>query len=158
MKIFARCGSKNGGLKSLAESEEKLSVRKRLAEILCAVSGGWNMKSPLMKLIPVGLLLLISAVSLSAQNTLPDPHNNSCWSSIGALQNCQIQAYNEAQDHAQRCTSYPEYQCIPEYVSLQKQPSTKGADSRTAQKPVSTPSSSATSPAVAWDGTVQQSN
>ena len=82
------------------------------------------MKS-LMKVLPIATLILISGLSLAAQNTLPDPHNDSCWSSIGALQNCQIQAYDQAQDYSQRCTSYPEYQCIPEYISLQKEPAAK---------------------------------
>jgi hypothetical protein len=115
----------------------------------------------LMKLIPLALVLLLlmfSAANLPAQNTLPDPHNDSCWSSLAALRGCQLQASEQTQDFAQRCTSYPEYQCIPDYVSLERQPSAKQAANRVAQKPVTTPSSSTMSPDVAWDGTVQQSN
>lgn len=74
-----------------------------------------------LKLASVGMMfLLLSVASLAAQNTLPDPHNASCWSSVAALQACQLQAYQQEQDYAQRCTSYPEYQCIPEYVSMTK--------------------------------------
>jgi len=78
------------------------------------------MKTKLMKLIPLGLLLLISAGSASAQNALPDPHNESCWSSFAALRACQLQAYDQAQDYSQRCTSYPEYQCFDYYHPQQK--------------------------------------
>ena len=67
----------------------------------------------LQKLIPVGILLLLSVATLSAQNTLPNPHDDACWSSLSALRACQLQAYDKAMDQAQRCTSYPEYQCLP---------------------------------------------
>ncbi|MGC2108313.1 MAG: hypothetical protein WA655_02280 [Candidatus Korobacteraceae bacterium] len=73
-----------------------------------------------LKLIPIGILLLLSVATLSAQNTLPDPHNDNCWSSLAALRACQLQAYDEAQDYAQRCTSYPEYQCNNYYQPQQK--------------------------------------
>jgi hypothetical protein len=65
------------------------------------------------KLIPVGLLLLLSVATLSAQSALPNPHDDACWSSLTALRACQLQAYDRAVDEAQRCTSYPEYQCLP---------------------------------------------
>jgi len=82
------------------------------------------------KLILVGLLLLFSAGTLAAQNALPDPHNDSCWSSLAALRACQLQAYNEAQDHMWRCSSYPEYQCLPEdtYQTPQKTASKHAAN------------------------------
>jgi hypothetical protein len=70
-------------------------------------------KMKLQKLIPVGILLLLSVATLSAQNALPNPHDDACWSSLGTLRACQIQAYDAAMDQAQRCTSYPEYQCLP---------------------------------------------
>ncbi len=76
----------------------------------------------LQKLIPVGILLLLSVATLSAQNTLLNPHDDACWSSLSALRACQIQAYDEAADQAERCTSYPEYQCLPPEVSLHKTP------------------------------------
>jgi hypothetical protein len=74
----------------------------------------------LQRLIPVALLLLLSVASLSAQNTLPNPNDDACWSSLSALRACQLQAYDKAMDQAQRCTSYPEYQCFPADLPLQK--------------------------------------
>jgi hypothetical protein len=74
----------------------------------------------LQKLIPVGILLLLSVATLSAQNSLPNPHDDACWSSLSALRACELQAYHQAMDQAQRCTSYPEYQCLPADVPLQK--------------------------------------
>ena len=74
----------------------------------------------LQKLIPIGILLLLSVATLSAQSALPNPHDDACWSSLDALRACQLQAYDKAMDQAQRCTSYPEYQCLPAEVSLQK--------------------------------------
>lgn len=67
----------------------------------------------LQKLITVALLLLLSVATLSAQTALPNPHDDGCWSSLNALRACQLQAYDRAMDEAQRCTSYPEYQCQP---------------------------------------------
>jgi hypothetical protein len=67
----------------------------------------------LQRLIPVALLLLLSVATLSAQNAVPNPHDDACWSSLSALRACEIQAYDQAMDQAQRCTSYPEYQCLP---------------------------------------------
>jgi hypothetical protein len=65
------------------------------------------------KLLIIGFLVLISVSGVSAQNTLPNPNDNSCWSSLEALRACQLQAYNAEAGYAQRCTSYPEYQCAP---------------------------------------------
>ncbi len=67
----------------------------------------------LQKLIAIGILVLLSAAALSAQNALPNPNDDACWSSLAALRACELQAYNRAMDQAQRCTSYPEYQCLP---------------------------------------------
>jgi hypothetical protein len=74
----------------------------------------------LRKFIPIGILLLLSVATLSAQTALPNPHDDACWSSLSALRACQLQAYDQAADYAQRCTSYPEYQCLPPETSLQK--------------------------------------
>jgi hypothetical protein len=63
--------------------------------------------------ISIGFLLLVSAISLQAQNALPDPHNDACWQSLESLRACQLEQYNREIDYAQRCTSYPEYQCTP---------------------------------------------
>src|SRR6516225_2531613 len=65
----------------------------------------------LHKLLAIGFLLVISFAGATAQNTLPNPNDNSCWSSLEALPACQLRAYNAAQDYDQRCSSYPEYQC-----------------------------------------------
>ncbi len=63
----------------------------------------------------LGILLFVSVASLSAQSALPNPHDDSCWSSLSALRACQTQAYDQAQAYAQNCTSYPEYQCFDYY-------------------------------------------
>ena len=67
----------------------------------------------LQKLLAIGFLLVISCAGATAQNTLPSPNDNSCWSSLDALRACQLRAYNAAQDYDQSCSSYPEYQCAP---------------------------------------------
>ena len=115
------------------------------------------MKTQLMKITPVVMLLLVSALSLSAQSTLPDPHNDSCWSSLSSLRACQLQVEQEQQDYAQRCTSYPEYQCIPEYISLQRQPSAKHAANRVAAKTGTTVGHTASS-TVPSETSSQQAN
>ena len=79
----------------------------------------------LQKIIPVGILLLLSVATMSAQSALPNPHDDACWSSFDALRACQIQAYDKAMDQAQRCTSYPEYQCLPAEVPQQQKTSAK---------------------------------
>ena len=33
----------------------------------------------LQKLLMIGFLILISVAGVSAQNTLPNPNDNSCW-------------------------------------------------------------------------------
>jgi hypothetical protein len=67
----------------------------------------------------LGILLFVSVASLSAQTALPNPHDDSCWSSLNALRACQTQSYNQAQASAQNCTSYPEYQCFDYYQPQQ---------------------------------------
>lgn len=64
-------------------------------------------------LFPIGLLLLCLA-PLSAQDSLPNPRDASCWESLATLHACALQQYNRAMAEAERCTSYPEYQCMPE--------------------------------------------
>ncbi len=95
----------------------------------------------LQKLIAVGILLLLSAAALSAQNTLADPNDDACWSSLAALRACELQAYDRAMDQAQRCTSYPEYQCLPAAEQAEQRISGKhvaGAVSTTANNTPST--------------------
>ena len=68
----------------------------------------------LQKLLAIGFLLVISVAVATAQNTLPNPINDSCWSSLDVLRVCQLRAYNAAaQDYDRRCSSYPESQCVP---------------------------------------------
>ena len=64
-------------------------------------------------LIPAGILMILSVAPLSAQSGLPDPQDDACWQSLSALHACQVEQYNRAMDQAERCTSYPEYQCMP---------------------------------------------
>jgi hypothetical protein len=87
----------------------------------------------IQKLTLIGILLLVSVAALSAQNALPDPHNDACWSSLDALRACQLQAYNAAMDQAQRCTSYPEYQCLPADEPTQQKVSAKHAAKEASQ-------------------------
>ena len=67
----------------------------------------------LKKRLVIGFLLVISVAAATAQNTLPNPNDDGCWSSLGALRACQLRAYNAAEDYDRRCSSYPEYQCAP---------------------------------------------
>ncbi len=69
----------------------------------------------LQKFALLGILLLVSVASLSAQSALPNPHDDNCWSNLSALRACQTQAYDQTQAYAQNCTSYPEYQCFDYY-------------------------------------------
>ena len=87
----------------------------------------------IQKLFAIGILLLVSVAALSAQNTLPNPNDDACWSSLGALRACQLQAYNAAMDQAQRCSSYPEYQCLPAEEPSQQKVSAKHAAKGAAQ-------------------------
>ena len=86
--------------------------------------------------IATAVLFLLSTPFLSAQNALPDPHNDACWQSLSSLRACQLAEYNREADYAQRCTSYPEYQCLPadegnvknpEKTALKRQNKTKAA-------------------------------
>jgi hypothetical protein len=69
------------------------------------------MKIKLM--LVTGILLLMSAVALPAQNMLPDANNDACWQSLSSLHACELAQQQREMDYAQRCTSYPEYQCQP---------------------------------------------
>ena len=60
-----------------------------------------------------GILFVLSVAPLSAQNSLPDPKDSSCWESLTELRACSLEQYNRELDYEQRCTSYPEYQCAP---------------------------------------------
>jgi len=73
----------------------------------------------LLKILTIAGLLLVAASALSAQNSLPDPDDNSCWQSLDALHACAQAQNDRALAQAERCTSYPEYQCEPEPQSTQ---------------------------------------
>jgi hypothetical protein len=73
----------------------------------------------LLKIMTVAGLLLVAASVLAAQNSLPDPNDNSCWQSLDALHACAQAQNDRALAQAERCTSYPEYQCEPEPQSAQ---------------------------------------
>lgn len=101
-----------------------------------------------LKLISIGVLLLVSVATLPAQTSLPNPHDDACWSSLAALRACQLQAYDQAVGYAQRCTSYPEYQCNDYYQPQQKRTSTseaKAAPNATGIAPSAAANSAATS-------------
>jgi len=97
------------------------------------------------KFLLFGILFLVAASTMQAQNSLPDPHNDSCWSSLASLRACQLQAYNEAQDYQYRCTSYPEYQCNDYYEPSQKTIAKSG-------KHAAAPANSALSGATVFSG------
>ena len=86
------------------------------------------------------ILLLMSAVA-SAQNTLTDTNNDACWQSLSSLRGCQIAQQEREMDYAQRCTSYPEYQCLPATNQDDKNPErarkTKKSKTNATQEPAS---------------------
>jgi hypothetical protein len=91
-----------------------------------------------LKLASIGVLLLVSVATLSAQTSMPNPHDDACWSSLAALRACQLQAYDQAVDYAQRCSSYPEYQCNDYYQPQAKsaaKPEAKAAPSAASAAP-----------------------
>jgi hypothetical protein len=112
----------------------------------------------LLETIALGVLLVSSA---AAQSTLPNPHDDSCWSSLSALRGCQVQAYDEAQEqaqqHAQNCTSYPEFQCNDYYQPKAKAP--KAVASPSSKHDATTaPTATAIPPVVPDDALVGGAN
>lgn len=83
----------------------------------------------LLKFLSLPALLLATSF-LFAQSNLPDPDDSACWQSLAALHDCVQAQQDRAMAQAERCTSYPEYQCQPEpqqnvhQARLQKQKST----------------------------------
>lgn len=73
----------------------------------------------LLKILTIASLLLVAASTLSAQNSLPDPNDSACWQSLDALHACAQVQNDRGLAQAERCTSYPEYQCEPEPQSAQ---------------------------------------
>jgi hypothetical protein len=74
----------------------------------------WRITVKILTTLLTAALLLVAASSLSAQNNLADPNDSVCWQSLEALHNCAQVQNDRAMAQAQRCTSYPEYQCEPE--------------------------------------------
>jgi hypothetical protein len=114
-----------------------------------------------MKLLKISLsaaLFLLAASTLFAQNNLPDPNDSACWQSLSALHQCAQVQQDRAISQAERCTSYPEYQCQSEseqpqpmarVARLQKQKTKDG--SAVAQQSHQTPSNSGENHAVVVD-------
>ena len=73
----------------------------------------------LLTILITASLLLLAASSVSAQNSLPDPSDAACWQSLDALHNCAQAQQDREMAQAERCTSYPEYQCEPESAQPQ---------------------------------------
>lgn len=73
-----------------------------------------KLQKNIRELLPIGILALLAVAPLSAQNSLPNPHDASCWESLSALHACALEQYDRDRDQAERCTSYPEYQCASE--------------------------------------------
>jgi hypothetical protein len=75
-----------------------------------------------MKLLKISLAaatFFLAASSLFAQSNLPDANDGACWQSLTALHQCAQTQQDRAMSQAQRCTSYPEYQCQPEVQTAQ---------------------------------------
>ena len=68
----------------------------------------------LLKLLSIAALLFLAVSTVSAQNNLPDPNDSTCWQSLEALHDCAQVQNDRAIAQAERCTSYPEYQCEPQ--------------------------------------------
>jgi hypothetical protein len=79
----------------------------------------WRTAMKLLKILTIAGLLFVAASTLSAQNSLADPNDNACWQSLDALHACAQVQNDRALAQAERCTSYPEYQCEPEPQSAQ---------------------------------------
>ena len=74
-----------------------------------------------LKFFPLTILSLLTAMPVFAQNNLPDANDTVCWQSMTALHNCVQEQQDKAMSQAERCTSYPEYQCEPESEFLSPQ-------------------------------------
>jgi len=106
-----------------------------------------------LKLVTIGALLLVSVATVSAQTSLPNPQDDACWSSLAALRACQLKTYDLAVDYAQRCSSYPEYQCNDYYQPQQKRISK--SEAKSAPNPTNTTPSATANSSAASEATVQ---
>lgn len=65
------------------------------------------------KLFSLAALVLLTASLASAQIAV-NPNDDACWQSLSSLRACQTVQLERAASQAERCTSFPEYQCAPE--------------------------------------------
>ncbi len=83
------------------------------------------------KLLSLLALILITASLVSAQGAV-DVNDDSCWQSLSSLRACQIAQQQLVTAQAERCTSFPEYQCTPEPESIRLNVEAKKARKPTA--------------------------
>jgi hypothetical protein len=79
----------------------------------------WRLTMKLLTVLITATFMLLAVSSLSAQNNLPDSNDAACWQSLDALHDCAQAQQDRAMAQADRCTSYPEYQCEPESAQPQ---------------------------------------
>ena len=88
----------------------------------------------LLTILITATLLMLASSSVFAQNSLPDPNDAACWQSLDALHNCAQAQQDRAMAQAERCTSYPEYQCEPESAQPQQRDRTGSGSPKAADK------------------------
>jgi len=118
--IFTRCSTlilsytkKNGRKRAVFVRPKPVHPESHDAE----TNGRITMK--LLTILLTATLLLLTASAVSAQNSLPDTNDAACWQSLDALHDCAQAQQDRAMAQAERCTSYPEYQCEPESAQPQ---------------------------------------
>ena len=67
----------------------------------------------IVKLLALMALVVLTASLASAQIAV-NPNDDGCWQDLSALRACQAAQVRLAEEQAQRCTSFPEYQCAPD--------------------------------------------
>jgi hypothetical protein len=110
----------------------------------------WRIAMKLLKVLSIAAVLLFAVSAASAQNNLSNPNDSACWQSLEALHSCAQAQYDREMAQAERCTSYPEYQCEPEsqpiqnvhVAKMQKQKKSKVASVSTPQSHQTTSNSS----------------
>ena len=65
------------------------------------------------KLLALMALVVLTA-SLASAQIIVNPNDDACWQDISSLRACQAAQVRLAEEQAQRCTSFPEYQCAPD--------------------------------------------
>lgn len=64
------------------------------------------------------MVIFAALATANAQNVLPDEQNQACWQDLNSLRQCVATQQQKLADQAERCTSYPEYQCAPENAAV----------------------------------------